>query len=121
MGTKFICFTIMIISQTILMEAEENGTPILNHLDELAEDNLAKQTKYHAGVYLINFLKYLNNCGIQSYVPRPPKAVKSQYIPYIFSEDQILKLFETCDNWRDRYYTYDKSCFGYASIITTFI
>lgn len=70
-------------------------------------DNLSKQTKYHAGIYLISFLKYLNNCGIQSYVPRPPKAVKSQYIPYIFSEDKILKLFETCDNWRDRYYTYD--------------
>ena len=43
------------------------------------------------------FGKYLNTLGHQSFLPTLPK-VKSDYIPYIFSDEEIVSIFHYADN-----------------------
>lgn len=44
-----------------------------------------------------NFIKYLNSLGNHSFLPEPPK-VKSDYIPYIYSDEEILLIMHYADN-----------------------
>jgi integrase len=44
-----------------------------------------------------NFVKYLNGMGGRSFLPDVPK-VKSDYIPYIYSDDELLPLIHCADN-----------------------
>lgn len=44
-----------------------------------------------------NFVKYLNGMGGRSFLPKPPK-VKSNYIPYIFSDEELSLLIRYADN-----------------------
>lgn len=46
--------------------------------------------------YLRNFLKYLQYCGVPVFIPRVPKAAES-YIPYIFSEEEMERIFAAAD------------------------
>ena len=43
------------------------------------------------------FVKYLNGMGNHSFLPDSPKA-KSDYIPYIYSDDELLLLIHHADN-----------------------
>lgn len=43
------------------------------------------------------FVKYLNTLGNHSFLPSSPK-VKSDYIPYIYSDEEILKIMHYADN-----------------------
>lgn len=43
------------------------------------------------------FVKYLNNLAIRSFLPDPPK-VKSDYIPYIYSNEELLSIIHYADN-----------------------
>lgn len=43
-----------------------------------------------------NFVKYLNNMGNYSFLPMPPK-VKSDYIPYIYSEEELQRIMCCAD------------------------
>ncbi len=44
-----------------------------------------------------NFVKYLNNLGNYSFLPISPKA-KSDYIPYIYSDEEIQQIMYCADN-----------------------
>lgn len=44
-----------------------------------------------------NFVKYLNNLGNYSFLPMSPK-VKSDYIPYIYSDKEIQQIIYCADN-----------------------
>ena len=44
-----------------------------------------------------NFVKYLNNLGNYSFLPMSPK-VKSDYIPYIYSDKEIQQIMYCADN-----------------------
>ena len=44
-----------------------------------------------------NFVKYLNAMGYHSFLPDIPKA-KSDYIPYIYSDDELESIFHHADN-----------------------
>lgn len=37
-------------------------------------------------------------CGCFCYVPQAPKKLKSEFNPYIFTNEQILLIFDCCDN-----------------------
>jgi len=43
------------------------------------------------------FVKYLNNMGNKSFLPDAPKS-KSDYIPYIYSDEELLTLIHYADN-----------------------
>lgn len=50
---------------------------------------------------LIRFSEYLNIIGHESYVGIR-QHVKSDFVPYIYSKDEMSKLFAMADNWLDR-------------------
>jgi len=47
--------------------------------------------------YLIRFSMFLVDCGIDSYVPRPPQYSLLTFIPYIYSPTEVQALFQACD------------------------
>ena len=56
----------------------------------------SKTVKEKLGV-VRGFGKYLNTLGYTSFLPALPK-VKSDYIPYIFSDEEIIRIFHYADN-----------------------
>ena len=42
--------------------------------------------------------KLMCRCGISCYILRLPKQPESKFVPYIYTHEQITKLFDTCDN-----------------------
>jgi len=48
-------------------------------------------------VVIRNFVKYLNAMGNQSFLPDAVK-VKSDYIPYIYSDEEVASIFHHADN-----------------------
>ena len=91
---------------------------VLNHLDRLllednpiekhlTEEQILKLIRsldvrpYTMGNYL-HFLglfsKHLNSLGIEAYIPEIPKD-QSDYTPYIFTEDEWIRIIEMTDNF----------------------
>lgn len=77
---------------------------------ELTEDVLSDWTKTLSGKSktvneklgsIRGFGKYLNTLGYQSFLPALPK-VKSDYIPYIFSDEEVVRIFHYADNLTPR-------------------
>lgn len=60
--------------------------------------NESDSTCYHRVNNIRNFSMYLNSLGFQSYVPRQPKNYKTTFVPYIFSHDEINRVFNVCDH-----------------------
>lgn len=44
--------------------------------------------------------KYMNRNGYTTFVPRLPKKELKSFVPYIFTVEQIEKIFNECDAWR---------------------
>lgn len=49
------------------------------------------------------FLKYMCSMGIECYIPRLVKLSNSDFVPYIFSHDEIKRIFEVSDLLRINY------------------
>ena len=61
--------------------------------------NETKQNQHKRISVLAAFSSYLNDLGINSYIPKlPPYPYKKNYIPYIFSKKEIKAIFTACDN-----------------------
>lgn len=59
--------------------------------------NEAALTRYGRIVCLIQFLTYLRDCGISTPIPLLPKYPKSTFIPYIYSYEEITRIFDASD------------------------
>lgn len=59
-----------------------------------------------------NFVKYLNGMGSHSFLPDVPK-VKTDYIPYIYSDEELLLLIHYADNLEIKAL---KSCSPYLAV-----
>ena len=57
-----------------------------------------------------NFVRYLNTLGNRSFLPDSPK-VKSDYIPYIYSDEEVQKIMYYADNLLPRGSTNDPAPF----------
>jgi integrase len=44
----------------------------------------------------------MNNLGIECYIPRLPRENEHRYVPHIYSEKEILDIFDACDSLRPR-------------------
>ena len=55
-------------------------------------------TKYHRIVCLNQFSSYLRTIGIKAYIAPLPKYPDCQYIPYIYTHDEMNRIFAACDN-----------------------
>lgn len=71
----------------------------------------SKTVKEKLGV-VRGFGKYLNTLGYASFLPTLPK-VKSDYIPYIFSDEEVTLIFHYADNMKP---INPKSCSAYFQL-----
>lgn len=63
----------------------------------------SKRTLYHRFTAWVHFCKYLNDIGIDAYIPRTPKdGRKNNYIPYIYNTEEINLFFSSIDTLRAR-------------------
>lgn len=59
--------------------------------------NVKKTTLYHKHSILRQFCHYLCRTGQECYVPALPDYVQSDFVPYIFTHEQMKLIFEACD------------------------
>lgn len=64
---------------------------------QAARLNESAATKYMRCMHFIQFAKYLNSLGYNSYIPPYPPAPTNTYMPYIFTYDELNKIFAACD------------------------
>lgn len=50
-----------------------------------------------------NLCTYLNKIGYPSFVPRLPKRYKTNFKPYIFTQEELQCFFKACDDLRHKY------------------
>ena len=62
-------------------------------------------TVYEYASVVISFIKYLAEMGHPCYIPRLPKYHESDFVPYVFTPEEMEKIFKACDEWRDKRYT----------------
>lgn len=62
-------------------------------------------TIYDYAAVVVSFIKYLSEIGHPSYVPRVPKYRGSDFVPYVFTPEEMERIFTACDEWRDKRHT----------------
>jgi site-specific recombinase XerD len=65
-------------------------------------DTRKASTVYHKVSVIRRFLLYMSNMGLECYIPRLQRKHKSDYVPYIFTEEEISRLFMAADNLREK-------------------
>lgn len=65
-----------------------------------SQPNRSRRYNYDRVVVLAQLSSYLNDIGIESYVPKLPRYPRDKHIPYIYSREEIDRLFKTCDGLR---------------------
>jgi integrase/recombinase XerD len=60
----------------------------------------SEQYRYERVRCLAQFSSYLRDKGIESYIPRLPLFKQNRMVPYIYSHDEMLKIFHKVDNLR---------------------
>jgi len=56
-----------------------------------------RSTLYHKYSMLRQFCRYLDHLGNECYTPQMPKNAKTDFVPYIFTHEQITRVFEASD------------------------
>jgi integrase/recombinase XerD len=74
-------------------------TPELSQAWIEAGVGLSSSYNYHRAVLINQLASFLNQQGIHSYIMRLPLE-KRDFTPYIFSQDELQKLFDAIDNFR---------------------
>ena len=62
--------------------------------------NDSTRTLYNKYSVWSQFCRYMCHIGIECFIPRLPKEPACGFTPYIFSHEQIKKIFQTCDELR---------------------
>lgn len=73
--------------------------PITKDLaDKYAEKrpNESEKTRYNRIQIFGQFAQFLCDLGLRSYIPKLPKLSRN-FIPYVFSQDEIRRIFAVCD------------------------
>lgn len=60
-------------------------------------DNLKESSLYRKWCIAIRFATYLCTMGVESYIPRTPKLHFNDFVPHIFSHEEMSDIFSTCD------------------------
>ena len=63
-------------------------------------NNEAELSRYGRIVCLCQFAEYLRDRGIKSYLPQLPKYPDCNFIPHIYSYEEIAAIFKACDDLR---------------------
>lgn len=66
------------------------------------DPNLSRKTVYAKVSCFRQLMIYMNNLGIECYIPRLPRENEHRYVPHIYSEKEILDIFDACDSLKPR-------------------
>ncbi|MDP3643146.1 MAG: tyrosine-type recombinase/integrase [Bacteroidota bacterium] len=86
----------------------DQGETSLGLSKELADkwsvrtNNESELTRYAKVLCISQFSSYLRNIGIKSYIPQLPKYPDSNFIPHIFTYEEMNALFKACDSLKLR-------------------
>ena len=58
---------------------------------------VCKRTLVNKVTLIRLFVKYLHSIGMKAFIPEIPKSANN-YVPYLFSDDEIKSIFESADN-----------------------
>ena len=61
--------------------------------------NVCQRTLVNKAILIRLFIGYLNTMGIKAFIPEIPKS-SNEYIPYLFSDEEITHIFQFADNIR---------------------
>lgn len=60
------------------------------------------KTSYRKRSYIILLLEYMASLGVNCYIPkRVPYKKSGSYVPYIFTHEEMLRIFNVADHWSD--------------------
>jgi len=79
--------------------------------------NESPSNRYTRISILAQLSSYISNLGIESYIPRLPSFPKNTFIPYIFSQKEIEKIFKACDELVLKIYHADTVLFSVPLIL----
>ena len=103
LGFKYITEeSILAIFDRFTIERGEDRlgiTPDLSKAWMQAAVNLSSSYKFHRALLLNQLANFLNEQNIPSYVMRLPLC-KTDFTPYIYSQEELRRLFEAADNFR---------------------
>ena len=74
-------------------------------------------TRYAYRYKIANFCRYLSSIGHSSFIPIKTKTVRCNFTPYIFSEEEIQRIFIVMDNWRDLRYHHHTCVFAMSALL----
>lgn len=97
-----IKYTFITIDQ-FLVQIRHNKTYITKSIYECWLDTIQNQkatTIYRKVSIFIRLLKYLSELGMECYIPKLPRKRDSGFVPYIYSMEEIKKIFLACDGLR---------------------
>lgn len=97
-----IKYTLLTIDQ-FLNEIKHDFTYITKNIYDHWLDTIQQQktsTIYRKVSIFIRFLKYMSEIGMECYIPRLPRKHDSGFVPYIYSQEEIKKIFAACDGLR---------------------
>lgn len=103
-----------------LIERKETGPGLSKEFCDYwyEKTSLESERTYYARCILLReFSAYLNNIGIISYCPRPPKYPKSNYVPYVFTHTEIQDLFDAADSITQRYHKSENGTYCISVIL----
>jgi len=73
-------------------------TVYVNWFDTIKDQKAT--TIYKKVSVFIRFLKYMSGLGIECYIPILPRKHDSGFVPYIYSQQEIERIFQACDDIR---------------------
>lgn len=81
---------------------ESMETVTLDMYDDWFEtiSQLDKHTIYQKSTILIRFFKYLVSIGHDCCIPPTPRWFRNDYVPHIYTHEEITKLLAACDSLR---------------------
>lgn len=80
--------------------------------------NESASTHYHRCTLLNSFSSFLSQRGFPSYIIKLP-ILRNNFVPYIFTHEEVAKLFWACDNYQSGNNDLRSSIFAMPAIIRT--
>ena len=78
--------------------------------------NLSRKTIYAKVSSFRQLMIYMNNLGIDCFVPRLPRMCEHRFVPHIYSEKEMLDIFDACDNLRPHTFRGRTCCYALPAL-----
>lgn len=79
--------------------------------------NESENYRYSRMIILIHLASYMNDIGITSYIPKPPPFPKPDFVPYIYTKEEIDALLNACDQLRLKVMNHNTNLFCMPTLL----